>query len=125
MSKGKIAVITLIFTIVTFVIPFLLLLIFVPADNISIYVTAFGILFFASLGFVTALVLSVKKDVLNAVDEIKVQNAAIAFRLSQAAKSEQSGDPAVRETAPAVADEQISQIEPASADAEEKFDDFQ
>ncbi len=83
MSKKKIALFTLIFTLVFFVVPIILLVSFVSADDLGTYFAVFGLIYFASLGFVCANVVSIKKEVLKAVSEIKVQNAAIAYRLAK------------------------------------------
>ena len=122
MSKGKIALVTVAFALVTFAIPFIVLLIFVDADYISIYVTAFGSILALALGFIVALILSVKKNLLAVVEEIKVQNAAIAFKLSKTDLNV-SAAPAQQEPLP------VSQ-QPAAAPAaqpavQEKYDDFQ
>lgn len=83
MSKGKIVLFTLVFAVASFVVPLVLLMMFVSADNIGAYFAVFGIVFFASVGFLCATVISVKKEVLKAISEIKVQNAAIAYRLAK------------------------------------------
>lgn len=88
MSKLKYVLFTLGFVAVALVIPLVLLLLFVSSENISIYVLVFGIIFFASIGFIMALIISVKKDLLATIEELKVQNAAIAYRLSKVSKEE-------------------------------------
>ncbi len=83
MSKKKIALFTLIFTVVVFIVPLILLMVLVTSENVGIYFAVFGLIYFASLGFVCANVIAVKKEVVKTVSEIKVQNAAIAYRLSK------------------------------------------
>lgn len=123
MSKGKIALITVAFAIITFAIPFLVLLIFVDADYISIYITAFGSILALALGFIVALILSVKKDLLAVVEEIKVQNAAIAFKLSKTDLNEPAAAPAQDDSLPAAKPAVAAPAEPPAV--QEKFDDFQ
>lgn len=123
MSKGKIALITVAFALITFAIPFIVLLIFVDADYISIYVTAFGSILALALGFIVALILSVKKDLLAVVEEIKVQNAAIAFKLSKTDLNASAAAPAQEEALPAAGQETAAPSAPPAV--QEKYDDFQ
>ncbi len=113
MSKGKIALITLAFVAITLVVPLLLLLALVDANSFSVYIVVFGTMFFGSIGFLFAMLLKTKADIREMVDEIKVQNAAIAFKLTEMKK--QGG---LQQTTP---------IEPkpmAQTEVKEKFDDF-
>ena len=113
MSKGKIALITLAFVAITLVAPLLLLLALVDANSFSVYIVVFGTMFFGSIGFLFAMLLKTKADIREMVDEIKVQNAAIAFKLTEMKK--QGG---LQQTTP---------VEPkpmAKTEVKEKFDDF-
>ena len=113
MSKGKIALTVLAFVAVTFAVPLVLLLAFVDANSFSVYITVFGVMFFSSIGFLFAMILKTKADIEEMVDEIKVQNAAIAFKLTEMKK--QGG---LQQTTP---------VEPkpmAKTEVKEKFDDF-
>ena len=113
MSKGKFALTVLIFVVITLVIPLVLLLALVDANSLSIYITVFGVMFFGSIGFLFAMLLKTKADIREMVDEIKVQNAAIAFKLTEMKK--QGG---LQQTTP---------VEPkpmAKTEVKEKFDDF-
>ena len=123
MSKGKIALITVAFALITFAIPFIVLLIFVDADYISIYFTAFGSILALALGFIVALILSVKKDLLAVVEEIKVQNAAIAFKLSKTDLYASAAAPAQEEALLAARQETAAPSAPPAV--QEKYDDFQ
>ena len=113
MSKGKIALITLAFVAITLVAPLLLLLALVDANSFSVYIVVFGTMFFGSIGFLFAMLLKTKADIREMVDEIKVQNAAIAFKLTEMKK--QGG---LQQTTP------VETKPTAKAEVAEKFDDF-
>lgn len=84
MSKGKKILIAVGYMLAFFVVPMLIILLFVSADS-RVYVASFvfGIIFFLSFGIVISANLSQKYDLLTAIEELKVQNAALAFRLSE------------------------------------------
>ena len=63
MTKGKIALFVLIFVLVTMAIPLVLLLAFVDANNISVYIVVFGIMFFGSIGFMIAMLFKTKSEI--------------------------------------------------------------
>ena len=112
MTKGKIALFVLIFVLVTMVAPLILLLAFVDVNNISVYVVVYGIMFFGSIGFMIAMLFKTKNEIQEQIEELKVQNAAIAFRLTEMKK--QGG---------------IVQVSPdakpeVKEEPKEKFDDF-
>ena len=113
MSKLKIALITLAFVAITLVAPLVILLALVDANSFSVYIVVFGTMFFGSIGFLFAMLLKTKADIREMVDEIKVQNAAIAFKLTEMKK--QGG--MVQQT-PAVKPEEVKE------EPKEKFDDF-
>lgn len=119
MSKGKIALITILFAIATFVVPLLLLLALFSANDyaMSLYISVFGVMFFGSIGFLVAMVLSVKKDLTDKIEELKVQNAAIAFSLSEIKKQIKAQG---ANTPAPVAQEPKAEAKKAT----EKFDDF-
>ena len=112
MSKGKIALVVLVFVVVTFVIPLVLLLALVDANNLSIYIAVFGVMFFGSIGFLFAMLLKTKSDIQEQIEEIKVQNAAIAYKLTEMKKQGNSVQLSV-EPKPMV-----------KTEVKEKFDDF-
>ncbi len=112
MSKGKIALITLAFVAITLVAPLLILLALVDANSFSVYIVVFGVMFFGSIGFLFAMLLKTKADIREMVDEIKVQNAAIAFKLTEMKKQGNNVQPSA-EPKPM-----------AKAEVKEKFDDF-
>lgn len=113
MTKGKIALFVLVFVLVTMAIPLVLLLAFVDANNISVYIVVYGIMFFGSIGFMIAMLFKTKSEIQEQIEELKVQNAAIAFRLTEMKK--QGG--MVQQT-PAV------KLEEVKEEPKEKFDDF-
>ena len=112
MSKGKIALTVLAFVAVTFAVPLVLLLAFVDANSISVYIVVFGTMFFASIGFLFAMLLKTKADIKEQIEEIKVQNAAIAYKLTEVKKQGGLTQPVV-EAKPE-----------AKVEVKEKFDDF-
>jgi hypothetical protein len=112
MSKGKIALITLAFVAITLVVPLLLLLALVDANSFSVYIVVFGTMFFGSIGFLFAMLLKTKSDIQEQIEEIKVQNAAIAYKLTEMKKQGNSVQPSV-EPKPMV-----------KTEVKEKFDDF-
>ncbi|MBR2876845.1 MAG: hypothetical protein IKC01_06885 [Clostridia bacterium] len=112
MSKLRIALITFIFVLVTLVIPLVLLLAFVDANNLSVYIVVFGVMFFGSIGFLLAMLFKTKSDIKEQIEEIKVQNAAIAFRLAEMKKQ-------------AKTQEQNNQTKVDETEKKENFDDFQ
>ena len=112
MTKGKIALFVLIFVLVTMAIPLVLLLAFVDANNISVYIVVYGIMFFGSIGFMVAMLFKTKSEIQEQIEELKVQNAAIAFRLTEMKK--QGG--MVQQ--PSAAKPEVKE------EPKEKFDDF-
>jgi len=114
MSKGKVALTTLIFVAITFAVPFVLLLALVDANSLSIYITVFGIMFFGSIGFLFAMLLKTKSDINEQIEEIKVQNAAIAYKLTELKKQGVLSQPTEKEN-----------IVEEKKEVKERFDDFQ
>ena len=112
MTKPKIALFVLIFILVTMAVPLVLLLAFVDSNNISVYIVVYGIMFFGSIGFMIAMLFKTKREIQEQIEELKVQNAAIAFRLTEMKK--QGG---IAQTTPAAKPE-------VKEDVKEKFDDF-
>ncbi len=125
MTKGKIALITAIFTGITFVAPILVLLVFVSVNDYigSVYVIVFGTLLFASFGFLFAMILKSKQELSEQLEELKIQNAAIAYKLSEMKKS----TPVTQTQASKESDlsNSIPKQTKTSKPQEEKFDDFQ
>ena len=113
MTKGKIALFVLVFVLVTMVVPLVLLLALVDANNLSVYIVVYGVMFFGSIGFMIAMLFKTKGEIQEQIEELKVQNAAIAFRLTEMKK--QGG--MVQQT-PAV------KLEEVKEEPKEKFDDF-
>ena len=71
------------FVLVTLVIPMLILLVFFDAaTSFSAYVFVFGLIIFAILGYVVVSVRDMDKKLEETMDEIKMQNAAIAHKLT-------------------------------------------
>lgn len=71
------------FILATLILPAVVLLFFVDASqNFSVYVIAFGVIIFAILGYIVSCVREMEKKIESTMDEIKMQNAAIAYKLS-------------------------------------------
>lgn len=71
------------FVLVTLVIPCIALLFFVDAaQNFAAYVITYGVIIFAILGYVVASVRNMEKKLEETMEEIKMQNAAIAYKLT-------------------------------------------
>ena len=76
-------VIVVIFVLATLVLPCVLLLLFVDSANgFSVYVITYGVIIFAVLGYVVAGVRNMEKKLEDTMEEIKMQNAAIAYKLT-------------------------------------------
>jgi hypothetical protein len=113
MTKPKIALFVLIFILATMLVPLVLLLALVDANNLSVYIVVYGVMFFGSIGFMIAMLFKTKSEIQEQIEELKVQNAAIAFRLTEMKK--QGG--MIQQT-PAVKPEEVKE------EPKEKFDDF-
>lgn len=71
------------FVLLTLVLPCVLLLLFVDsAKGFSVYVITYGVIIFAVLGYVVASVRNMEKKLEETMEEIKMQNAAIAYKLT-------------------------------------------
>ncbi len=87
MSLSKRIIFTAVFVVVALVIPLLLLIAFVDSSaHFSVYVLVFGVIIFGSFGFILANIVSIRKNVETAMEELKIQNAAIAFKLTSVFK---------------------------------------
>ena len=73
------------FVLLTLILPGILLLLFVDASqNFSIFVVTYGVIIFAILGYIVASVRNMDKKIEETMEEIKMQNAAIAYKLTNA-----------------------------------------
>ena len=71
------------FILATLVLPAFVLLLFVDASqNFAVYVITFGVIIFGILGYIVSSVREMEKKVETTMEEIKMQNAAIAYKLS-------------------------------------------
>lgn len=114
MSKVKIALITVAFALLTFVIPMVLMLALINVNAYSVYYIVIGVAVFASFGFLFAMLLKMKSDISEQIEELKVQNAAIAYRLSEIKKQASKAQPAAED----------SQEQKAEKEKKERFDEF-
>ncbi len=85
MSILKKIIFTLCFVLVTLVLPLVTMFFFVDGTNgFSIYVTVFGIILFSIFGYIVVSMKALSQDINNALEEMKKQNAAIAYKLTHA-----------------------------------------
>ena len=71
------------FILATLVLPAVILLLFFDAaQGFSVYVITFGVIIFGVLGYIVSSVRDMEKKVETTMKEIKMQNAAIAYKLS-------------------------------------------
>ena len=71
------------FILATLVLPAVILLLFVDAaQGFSVYVITFGVIIFGVLGYIVSSIRDMEKKVETTMKEIKMQNAAIAYKLS-------------------------------------------
>ena len=71
------------FVLVALVVPTFLLLTFVDTtSNFSAYIIVFGVIIFAIFGYVIATVHSMEEKLEDALEDLKMQNAAIAYKIS-------------------------------------------
>ena len=83
MSIKKKILLTIAFVVVTLIVPAVLLLLFVDAlTSFAAYVVTFGVILFAILGFIVISSIDVQTTLKKTVEELKMQNAAIAYKLS-------------------------------------------
>ncbi len=83
MSMVKKLIWTAVFTAAIILIPGIILLLTVDAtQDFSVYVVVYGVIFFAIFGYIIVSVTSLSKEIRNALEEMKMQNAAIAYKLT-------------------------------------------
>lgn len=83
MSIKKKILLTIAFVVATLIVPAVLLLLFVDAlTSFAAYVVTFGIILFAILGFIVISLVDIQSTLKSTVEELKMQNAAIAYKLS-------------------------------------------
>ncbi len=83
MSKLKKALFVVIFVVFTLTVPALILLLTVDASaNFAAYVIVYGVILFSIFGYIIISMHSLSKEIREAVEEMKMQNAAIAYKLT-------------------------------------------
>lgn len=83
MSNLKKALFVVIFVVAVLIVPSIILLLTVDASSgFGVYVIVFGIILFSIFGYIIASLRSLSKEIKDAVDEMKMQNAAIAYKLT-------------------------------------------
>lgn len=104
MSIKKKILLTIAFVVVTLIVPAVLLLLFVDAlTSFAAYVVTFGVILFAILGFIVISLIDIQITLKKTVDDLKMQNAAIAYKLTSSADasddaSEENVDAPQKET---------------------------
>ncbi len=85
MSIGKKILFVALFVVCTLILPAVILIGFVDSVNyFSVYVITYGIILFGIFGYIIVSIKSMSKELHAAVEEMKKQNAAIAYKLSSA-----------------------------------------
>lgn len=83
MTLVKKLLFTAIFVAVIILVPGLILLLTVDAtQDFSVYVVVYGIILFAIFGYIIVSIHSISKEIHDALEEMKMQNAAIAYKLT-------------------------------------------
>lgn len=73
------------FVLLTLILPGIILLLFVDASqNFSVFVIAYGVILFSVLGYIVSSLRNIEKKIEDTMNEIKMQNAAIAYKLTNA-----------------------------------------
>lgn len=73
----------IVFVLLTLFLPAAILLMFIDAaESFSVYVIVYGVIIFGILGYVVSCVRSMNKKIEETMNEIKMQNAAIAYKLT-------------------------------------------
>lgn len=71
------------FVLLTLFLPAFVLLLFVDAaENFALYVIVYGVIIFGILGYIVASMRNMNKKLEETMEDIKMQNAAIAYRLT-------------------------------------------
>lgn len=72
-----------VFVVVALILPAFIMLRFIDASTyFSAYVVVYGVIIFAILGYIIITVKNMETNLKDALEEIKMQNAAIAFKLT-------------------------------------------
>ena len=83
MSMPKKLLFTAIFVLAVIFVPGIILLLTVDATNdFSVYLLVYGIILFAIFGYIIVSIHSLSKEMKDALEEMKKQNAAIAYKLT-------------------------------------------
>ena len=100
MSIKKKILLTIAFVVATLIVPAVLLLLFVDAlTSFAAYVVTFGIILFAILGFIVISLVDIQSTLKSTVEELKMQNAAIAYKLTSSVDASSISDDAASENA--------------------------
>lgn len=71
------------FILLTLFLPGIILLMFFDAtNNFSVYVIVYGVVIFGILGYVVSCVRNMEKKIEETMNDIKMQNAAIAYKIT-------------------------------------------
>ncbi len=105
MTLVKKLLLTAIFVAAVILIPGLILLLTVDAtQDFSVYVVVYGIILFAIFGYIIVSIHSISKEIHDALEEMKMQNAAIAYKLTSA------DDKTVAEDVKSVAEKTVESV---------------
>ncbi len=93
MTLPKKIIISIVLTLALLIIPGVILLATVDATNdFAAYIVVYGFILFAMFSYLLISVHSLSKEIKNAVEEMKMQNAAIAYKITGKIKDEEIDD---------------------------------
>ncbi len=129
MSMLKKILYTAIFVVVTLAVPGVILLLTVDASqNFGVYVIVYGLILFAIFGYIIISMHSLSKEIQSALEEMKMQNAAIAYKLTNT-PAETIDEPVVAEKPVDTSTVNLNPAEPLTIDGKvvssETFGDFE
>ncbi|MGN0525958.1 MAG: hypothetical protein ACI4IF_00810 [Acutalibacteraceae bacterium] len=124
-----------VFVVAALVLPAFIMLHFIDASSyFSVYVVVYGVILFSILGYIIITVRNMENKLKDALEEIKMQNAAIAFKLTgNNAQVDEVSETKVTESTPPVVDTSTIPLNPPDPlvmpenkkKSDENFDDFQ
>lgn len=89
----KKAIFIVAFVLIALVLPSAILLLFIDSTAyFSIYVMTYAVIIFGILGYVVSTVKGTEKKINDALEELKMQNAAIAYKLSNSDVEQQKSE---------------------------------
>ncbi len=130
MSMVKKLIFTVVFVAVTLLVPGFILLMTVDAsENFGAYVIVYGIILFAVFGYIVVSMHSLSSEINKVLEEIKMQNAAIAYKLTNTASEIKAEEVVKEEPVKDTSNVNLNPAEPLTIDGKvvssETFGDFE